>query len=329
MDNVKKIAILTSGGDAPGMNAAIRGIVRTASFFDIAVLGCLDGFQGMYENHFIQLNNKSVANCISHGGTLLHTKRFPEFKQQSVRQHALNNLKENKVDAIIILGGNGSFQAAHFLHTEGDFKVIGIPCTIDNDIVGTNYTIGFDTARNTALDAIDKIRDTVLSLNRHFIVEVMGRSSGFLAVDVGVAGGAELIIIPEYPLSVEQIVTAIKKRPHNKRGSIIVVAEADQPGRSVAISEQIKELADINYHVCILGHTQRGGSPSVRDRKFATIMGAKAVSALRDNQEYCMLAVISNEVVTKDFPDPNNCTRFFNDTELLDLQNIICNYKNN
>ena len=328
MANINKIAVLTSGGDAPGMNAAIRGIVRTAAYFNIAVLGCLDGFQGMYENKFIPLDNKSVANCISHGGTILRSKRFPVFKQSDIRQQAITNLKKHDIDGIIILGGNGSFQAAHLLHKEGRFAVIGIPCTIDNDIVGSCHTIGFDTARNTALDAIDKIRDTVFSLNRHFIIEVMGRSSGFLAVDVGIAGGAELIVIPEYPLSILDIVSKLKENPQDKLGSIIIVAEADQPGRSVEMSKRINNECGIHYHVCILGHTQRGGSPSVRDRKFATIMGAKSVHALRNNEKFKMLAVVNNQVICKEFPDKNNCTRYFDDTNLLEIQDIICNYKN-
>src|SRR3989338_4121726 len=184
---IKKLAILTSGGDAPGMNAAIRAVVRTAAAYDLEVLGFKDGFQGLTNNDFIIMDQKSVANCIQRGGTILRTVRFPEFKDPKVRSKAIAVLKQHKIDALVVLGGDGSFRGAKLLSEETGIKIIGIPCTIDNDIVGTEYTIGFDTARNTALEAIDKIRDTAFSHSRNFLVEVMGRSSRFLAMDVGIA----------------------------------------------------------------------------------------------------------------------------------------------
>lgn len=321
---IKKIVILTSGGDAPGMNAAIRAAVRTALYYDIEVYGAESGYAGLAAKKLIPLDARSVANCIQRGGTILKTQRFLPFHQKPVRDQVREYLAEQKVDALIVVGGNGSFQGAAVLEDEGGPATIGIPCTIDNDINGTDYCIGFDTACNTALQAIDKIRDTAFSLERNFIIEVMGRSSGFIAVDVGVAGGAEIITTPEFPLSDEALVEKIKLQHTKKLASIIVMAEADKPGHSLAIAEKIKQLTGIEYRVCILGHTQRGGTPTVKDRVVASLMGAKAIEALREGHTQKMTAFLGGQVTLAPLPDPKNPTLYFRDKELLRLNQIIC-----
>ena len=279
MQTMEKILILSSGGDAPGMNAAIRAAVRAALHHDVEVYGTLLGYQGLIEKNIFPLTAEFVGNSIQRGGTILQSGRCPAFKEDSVRDECREFLIENDIGGIVILGGDGSFRGASLLAHGSDIKVVGVPCTIDNDIPGTDYAIGFDTARNTALRAIDKIRDTAFSFNRNFLVEVMGRNSGFLAVDVGIAGGAEFILIPESPMDVDKLVERIEHRERRKRASIIVVAEANSPGRSFTIAKKIEELSGIEYKVCVLGHTQRGGSPTVQDRKMGSIMGYMAIEA--------------------------------------------------
>lgn len=324
MPSIKKIAVLTSGGDAPGMNAALRAVVRTALYHGIEVYGAELGFAGLAHHKLISMDSRSVANCIQRGGTILKTKRFLEFHQKSVRDQVRDYLAQQEIDGLVVIGGNGSFRGATILQEEGGPNVIGIPCTIDNDINGTDYCIGFDTACNTALQAIDKIRDTAFSLERNFIIEVMGRSSGFIATYVGIAGGAEIITTPEFPISVENLVTKIKQQLNKKMASIIVVAEADQPGHSFSLAEKIKTLTGIDYRVCILGHTQRGGTPTVKDRFIGSLMGAKAVEALREGQTQKMTAVIAGNVTLAPLPDANHPTRFLHDEELLRINQIIC-----
>jgi 6-phosphofructokinase 1 len=321
---LKRIAILTSGGDAPGMNAAIRGVVRTALAFNIEVMGSLDGYKGLVEDDIIPLTHASVANCIQRGGTILKTSRYPEFKDPKVRARAIANLHKHGIEALVILGGDGSFRGAKILASECDIKTVGIPCTIDNDIRGSAYTIGFDTARNTALQAIDKIRDTAFSHNNNFLVEVMGRSTGFLAMDVGIAGGAEFILVPELNLSVNDLIERISSRTRLKLGSIIVVAEADKPGRSFDIAKQISEKIGINYKVCVLGHTQRGGTPTVRDREIGSLMGYYAVKALLDGEDQKMVAYMHDECILTDFPDPDLGPRTLDDKMLFEINRILC-----
>jgi 6-phosphofructokinase 1 len=226
-----------------------------------------------------------------------------------------------------VLGGDGSFQGASLLsHENRDrLQVIGIPCTIDNDIPGTDYCIGFDTARNTALQAIDKIRDTAFSTDRNFLIEVMGRASGFLAVDVGIAGGAEMMIIPEFPVALETVIDKIQRSQRHKMASIIVVAEAGQPGHTIKMAEEIKAKTGILYTVCILGHTQRGGSPTLLDRKMGALMGARAISAIEEGLSQKMIAAHGNDIVTADFPKHHQSTEYFSDQKLMELNNILCN----
>ncbi len=325
MSDLKKLLVISSGGDAPGMNAAIRGVVRTALNDGIECFGSKLGYQGIIEDNIFKLESRSVANIIQRGGTILKSARFPQFKEPEIRQQAINILNKHGIDCLVVLGGDGSFRGAKLLEQEGGLKVIGIPCTIDNDISGTDYTIGFDTARNTALEAIDRIRDTAFSHNRNFLVEVMGRDTGFLAVDVGIAGGAEFILIPELPIDTPLLIERLRARNSKKMGSIIVVAEGPQPGRSFAIAEDIKTEIDTDYRVCILGHTQRGGTPSLLDRKRASLMGARAVSALQAGETGKMLAIQQGQMVLTEFPDPKSRARRFENTDLISINEILCN----
>ncbi len=324
LSKIKKLLILSSGGDAPGMNAVIRAAVRTALYHNIEVFGTELGYCGLMDQSIFPLSSESVANCIMRGGTILKTGRCLEFHDKSKRDRCREFLSQQNIDAMIVLGGNGSFIGANLLAEEGGPNVIGVPCTIDNDINGTEYCIGFDSARNTALDAIDKIRDTAFSLDRNFIIEIMGRESGFLAIDVGIAGGAEIILIPEFPMTTEQLVTKIKNKRREKLGALIVAAEAGEPNSSVRIAKEIKAFSGIEYKTCILGHTQRGGTPTVLDRKIGSIMGAKAVGALREGQSNHMMAMQHASITIAPFPDPENATRFFDDKTLLQLNEIIC-----
>lgn len=321
---MKKIVVLTSGGDAPGMNAALRSVVRTAIHYGMEVLGSENGFDGLVKEKLIPLNPRSMANIIHSGGTILKTRRSPRFRQPEVRARVREFLTKNKVDGLVVLGGDGSFNGAATLKQEGGPNVIGIPCTIDNDIVNTDYCIGFDTACNTAIEAIDKIRDTALSLDRNFMIEVMGRASGFIAVEVGIAAGAEFILIPEFPKNIDDLSEEIKHQSGKKLTSIIVAAESGQPGHTFELANQIKEKTGIEYKVCVLGHIQRGGTPTVKDRVMGTIMGAKAIHALASGQTNQMMAVKAGDVTCTPFPNPGETTRFYNDVDSLELNRIIC-----
>ena len=324
MSKIKRIAVLTSGGDAPGMNAAIRAVVRTALSNDCEVFSFFDGFKGLVNNNYEQMQSRSVANCIQRGGTILRTSRYPEFREQRVRARAVANLQALDIDALVVLGGDGSFRGAKLLSEEMDIKTIGIPCTIDNDILGTDYTLGFDTARNTGLSAIDKIRDTAFSHSRNFLVEVMGRSSGFLALDVGIGGGAEFILLPEMNMSSEDLVEKIRSRNRLKMGSIIVVSEADDPGRSFQLAKDIQASLNIEYKVAVLGHTQRGGSPTLRDRKIGSFMGYYAVEALLKGESKIMVGYNNGRYMTVPIPDADLEPRRLTDTQVLEVNNILC-----
>lgn len=300
--SLKTIAVYTSGGDAPGMNAAIRAVVRLAIHHGLDVKGIVQGYPGMVAGEFVPLTLSSMANIIQRGGTILKTGRMPEFHQADVRARAVQNLRSSGIDALVCIGGDGSFTASHLLWQEHKFPIIGVPATIDNDIAGTDFTIGFDTAVNIALDAIDRIRDTAASHDRLFIVEVMGRDSGFIAVDVGVAGGAEEIFIPESPVTVDHAIERIRKgMARGKKSSILVAAEGHKPGRAYDLAEAIRKKTGFDAKVCILGHIQRGGSPTAADRILASRMGAEAIEALRRGQCDAMIGVRGGEVVIVPF----------------------------
>jgi 6-phosphofructokinase 1 len=306
------------------MNAAIRAVLRTALSHGLELYSCENGYQGLIDQTISPMTSKDAANCIQRGGTILKTGRCEKFLDPAVRANCLKYLQQIGIDALAVLGGDGSFRGAYLLEKEGGPRTVGIPCTIDNDIIGTEYTLGFDTACNTALQAIDKIRDTAFSLNRHFLVEVMGRAAGFLAVDVGIAGGAEFILIPELPLGVDEVVHHIKNRLRKKMASIVVVAEAERPGRSFQLAEEIKAKSGISYKVCVLGHIQRGGSPTVIDRKTAALMGYHAVACLMRGESGKMIAVQKNELLAVPFPEASLGARRFTDEKLLEINQLIC-----
>lgn len=321
----KKLLVLTSGGDAPGMNAALRSVVRSGIYSGFEVFGCSSGYYGLVDQDIFPLATRNVANIIQRGGTILKTDRCREFRQKEVRRHCIEFLNQQDINYIVVIGGDGSFRGASLLNQEGGLNVIGIPATIDNDVIGTEYTIGFNTAANTALNAIDKVRDTASSHDRHFLIEVMGRSSGFLAVEVGIAGGAELILTPEFPMPIEKVAqTFTDKTKRKKLSKIVIVAEADsQPGRSVRIAQQLRELTQTEFKVCILGHTQRGGSPMVTDRRIASEMGELAVSALNQGESNMMTAIQQGRLQLTEFSPSDNEGRRLESKEILNLSGIL------
>jgi len=294
LKKVNKIAVLTSGGDAPGMNAAIRAVVRTCSYHDVEVLGIYRGFQGMIEDDFVELNARSVRNIINKGGTFLKSARSEGFRTEEGRENAYNNLTKNGVEALVVIGGDGTFTGALSFSQEFGFPVMGIPGTIDNDIYGTTHTIGYDTALNTVVDAIDKIRDTASSHNRMFFVEVMGRDSGFIALNSGIGGGAERIIIPEKNIPAEVLLEDIDRgKRRGKTSNIIVVAEGNTAGKAVfELKEYVEQKRpEYDIRVSVLGHMQRGGTPTCYDRVLATRMGVKAVESLLEGKSQYMVGI--------------------------------------
>jgi 6-phosphofructokinase 1 len=295
---MKRIGILTSGGDAPGMNACIRAAVRAAAAADVEVLGVRRGYNGLIRNEMAMLDRKSVANIIQRGGTILETSRCPEFRTPEGRARAVKVLEETGITGLLLLGGDGTFRGGTLLAKECDVSIVGVPTTIDNDVYGTDYTVGFDTAINTALEAIDRIRDTALSHERLFFVEVMGHHTGFIALESGIAGGAEELIIPEASLSSEELCAKLNEAfTAGKRSSIVVVAEAEHPGYSFQIAQEVKKRVNLESRVCILGHVQRGGSPTARDRVLASSLGAAAVDAFLSGKNGYMVGEINNQII--------------------------------
>lgn len=299
--NIQNIAVLTSGGDSPGMNAAIRAVVRCCAYYKIKCTGIFRGYEGLIEGDFKELNARSVKNLINRGGTFLKSTRSPGFMTKEGRHTAHQNLKDASVDALIVIGGNGTFKGAHVFQQETDFPVIGIPATIDNDIFGTDFTIGYDTALNTVVDALDKIRDTANSHNRIFLVEVMGRDAGDIALNSGIAGGAEEILIPENNIGVDKLLQSLKRsKKSGKTSSIVVVSEGETTGKSTfEIADYLSDkLPDYDIRVTVLGHIQRGGAPSCYDRVLASRLGIKAVETLINNQSNLAVGVQHKELVT-------------------------------
>lgn len=322
---LKKIAVYASGGDAPGMNAAIRSSVRTARVLGLDVVGFVGGYQGMMESNIIDLDLRSVANTIQRGGSILKAGRSPDFVKPEGRKKALSNIQSMGIDAMVCIGGDGSYQGAFTLWDEFKIPIVSIPGTIDNDIYGTERTIGFDTAVNTALDAIDRIRDTAASHDRLFIVEVMGRESGFIAIAAGLAGGAEEIFIPEHPFNIARTLEIIKRGiSRGKMSSILVTAEGQKPGRAYDLAEAIRKNSGMQATVCILGHIQRGGSPTAIDRIVASQMASYAVELLKKGQ--CNLAVgVEGETLnTCDTKDAFSKKKKVNQ-QLIELAKILSN----
>lgn len=299
---IRKIGVFTSGGDAPGMNAAIRAVVRMALSRNIEVVGIMSGYVGMLENQMRVLQTRDMGNIIQRGGTILKTGRSTDFMKPENRKTAADNIRNAGIDALVCIGGDGSFRGAHALWLEQQIPVVGVPGTIDNDIYGTDKTIGFDTAVNTALDAIDRIRDTADSHDRLFIVEVMGRNSGFIASWVGLAGGAEEIFTPDANTTVDKAIDRIRDaQKRGKKSSILITAEGQKPGRAYDLADSIRKKAGWDAKVCILGHQQRGGSPSALDRILASRMGAAAVDTLLKGQCDVMVGVESEKLVLVPF----------------------------
>jgi 6-phosphofructokinase 1 len=293
---MKRIGVFTSGGDAPGMNACVRAVVRAGIYYGLEVIGIGHGYQGMINGEFIPLQARSVSNILQRGGTILKTARSEEFMTKEGRAKAAKNLKEQGIEALVAIGGDGTFRGAVALYEEHGIPSVGIPATIDNDLYGTDYTIGYDTAVNTALESIDKIRDTADAHDRLFYVEVMGRTSGFIAVEAGIGGGAEYIAIPEEQTDYEEIKNVLKGFRKDKTSSIIIVAEGDEEGGAFKIAKKVKELYGFDYRVIVLGHIQRGGSPSARDRILASKLGVAAVEALISGKFNVMVGEVKGEI---------------------------------
>tara|TARA_B100001769_G_scaffold274755_1_gene274025 strand:- start:208 stop:1200 length:993 start_codon:yes stop_codon:yes gene_type:complete len=303
-NSFKKIGLLTSGGDAPGMNAAIRAVVRTCVFHNITPIGISKGYDGLIRGEMQKMNARSVKGIINKGGTILKTARSKDFRNKKGREKAYKSLKDNSIDGLIVIGGDGTFTGGLIFSNEFNFPVIGIPATIDNDIFGTSHTIGFDSATNTVMTAIDKIRDTASSHNRLFFIEVMGRDAGHIALNVGVAGGAEEILIPEEDLGLDRLIQSLKRsQKTGKSSSIVVVAEGDNTGENVfQLKEYVeKHLSDYEARVSVLGHMQRGGPPTCFDRVLASRLGVNAVESMINGKNCSMVGLKDTAVVLTPF----------------------------
>ncbi len=295
--NIKNIGVFTSGGDSPGMNAAIRAVVRTGLYYDLDVTGIYRGYDGMISGDFQLMERKSVANIIQRGGTILKTARSEEFRTVEGRKKAYEQLIKHNVDAIVAIGGDGTFTGANIFYDEYKVPVIGLPGTIDNDLIGTDFTIGYDTAINTVIDAVDKIRDTAESHDRLFIVEVMGRDSGLIALRSGIGTGAEAILIPETKTDIRALINRLEISRKDKSSKIIIVAEGDDAGGAFEIAKVVKDkFPGIDTRVSILGHIQRGGAPSCMDRVLASRLGVAAVESLIAGRNREMIGVVNGQI---------------------------------
>lgn len=320
---MRRIGLLTSGGDAPGMNAAIRAVVRTATHAGLEVMGVRRGYEGLIRGDVLPLGTRGVGNIIHLGGTILETARCPEFKTSEGRAKAIRTVRDARLDAIIIIGGDGTLSGARLLAEEGGIPVLGVPSTIDNDVFGTDYTIGFDTAVNTALGAIDKIRDTARSNERLFFIEVMGRTRGFIALLSGIAAGAEDIIIPEIPEDIGALCRGVEMTfETGKRSAIIIVAEAGEPGSTFRMAREVKEKCGLDSRVCVLGHVQRGGSPTARDRVLASQLGAAAVGALLTGKNRHIVGEVCGEIVQVTLEDIVGKRKEL-DNDLINLMKVL------
>jgi len=295
---MKKIGVLTSGGDSPGMNAAIRATVRTAIYEGVEVVGIQEGFNGLINANFTPLNARAVSNILQRGGTILQSARSKEFRTVEGRQCAYDQLKKSGIEGLVIIGGDGSFTGAHIFDQEHRIPFVGVPGTIDNDLYGTDFTIGYDTALNTITNAVDKIKDTAASHNRIFFVEVMGRDTGYLALSSGIATGAEDILIPEEITDVEELVhNLVSAKKQKKNSSIVIVAEGDDGGGAIEIAKKVNALySDFDTRVTVLGHVQRGGKPTAQDRILASRLGNSAVYALLSEKSGIMVGLKNGEV---------------------------------
>jgi 6-phosphofructokinase 1 len=310
---MKTIGVLTSGGDAPGMNAAVRAVVRTAVYHGLTIYGIQRGYQGCIDDAIRQLSARDVGGIINRGGTMLRTARCKDFYEPEGRAKAAETLKARGIEGLVVIGGDGSYKGAQLLDAEHGVRCIGMPGTIDNDIGGTDYTIGYDTALNVAMEAIDRVRDTAESHDRIFFVEVMGRHSGYLALMSGLAGGAEEILVPETPTDIDDLIISLRKnRDKGKLSAIVAVAEGDDAGHAIDIAKQVEEKSEFkSSRVVVIGHLQRGGSPTAADRILASRLGVRAVEALLEGESGKMAGVSSDNVVLRPLSEAWECrTRF-------------------
>ncbi|HEX7412922.1 MAG TPA: 6-phosphofructokinase [Bacteroidia bacterium] len=323
MNNMKKLALLSSGGDAPGMNACLRAVVRTALYHHIEIIGFKHGYEGLINDEHIQLTHKSVANIIQRGGTILKTSRSARFRTDEGLQKASQNLSKHLIDGLVVIGGDGTFAGAIALAKISKVPIVGCPGTIDNDLIGTDFTIGYDTAINTVVDAVDKIRDTAESHDRVFIVEVMGRDAGLIAMRSGIGAGAEAILLPESTNELEQLISRLKASRADKSSKIIIVAEGDESGGAYKVASTLKEqFPAFDMRVSVLGHIQRGGSPTCMDRVNASIMGYHAVLALRAGKHGEMVGIINKQVVYTPFENAIKHTQTLNPA-MLKMMEIL------
>ncbi|MBO6170139.1 MAG: 6-phosphofructokinase [Bacteroidales bacterium] len=326
MRTINTIGVLTSGGDAPGMNAAIRAVTRTARYHDINVVGIMRGYLGLIEKEFVKFTSSSVSNTIQRGGTILKTARCGEFLTAEGRRKAYDNMKEAGIDALVVIGGNGSLTGAQLFAQEYDIPIIGLPGTIDNDLYGTDYTIGYDSALNTIVQCVDKIRDTANSHDRIFFIEVMGRDAGFLAQNSAIASGAEAAIIPEGDTDVDQLAAFIERgKRKSKNSAIVLVSEAQKNGVGGAMyyADRIRnEYPQFDARVTILGHLQRGGMPSAYDRILASRMGYAAIEALLEGQRNIMIGIKNDEIVYVPFARAVKNNKPI-DAELISVLNVL------
>lgn len=325
MSKIKRIGVFTSGGDAPGMNACIRAVVRTAIYMGVEVTGIRQGYQGMLDNNFWDMSVRDVSNIIHIGGTILKTARCLEFKTEEGTQKAYDNLKAHGIDALVAIGGDGTATGAERLSKNFDIPVICIPGTIDNDLYGSDFTLGYDTATNTVIEAIDKIRDTAASHNRLFFVEVMGRDSGCIALRAGIAGGAEAVLLPERETAINELIDKLSTDVKNKKtSSIVIVAEGDKNGGAYHVAERVKEKFDFyDSKVTILGHLQRGGSPSSFDRVLASRLGFAAVKGLLNGTNRQMVGLRGNSIVMTPLEEALNFSHFKLEEDLLEMVNVL------
>lgn len=324
MGRIRKVAVFTSGGDAPGMNAAIRAVVRSGIFNNLQVAGIYRGFEGMIEGDIEPLTARSVNHILQRGGTVLKSARSKDFQTEAGRARAFEKLKSNGIDAVVAIGGDGTFAGAKQFNAEFDFPFIGIPCTIDNDLIGSDNTIGFDTALNTVIDAVDKIRDTAASHNRLFFVEVMGRDAGFIAAHAGLASGALAVLVPERNMSIDDLVERLREaRRHNKTSSIVIVAEGGKSGNATEIAQKVNEIAPYyETKVTILGHIQRGGPPTCFDRNLASRLGVAAIEKLLKGERDGMVGMVNQKVILTPFAEAT-ADKLVLDPELLRIADIL------
>lgn len=321
---MKRIAVITSGGDSPGMNAGIRAVVRTAIYHGLEVFGIQRGYAGMMGGSIFAMGARSVSGIIDRGGTMLHTARCKPFMEAEGRAQAAEQLKKHGIEGLVVIGGDGSYRGAKKLNEEQGVPCIGMPGTIDNDIGGTDFTIGFDTAMNTAMEAIDRLRDTGASHDRLFFVEVMGRHSGYIAMLTGIAGGAEEILVPEQPTDIEALVETLRKGSRTGKGSmIVVVAEGDDAGNAIEIAKQVEEMSEYRgARVTVIGHLQRGGSPTAFDRVLASRMGVHAVESLMADERGKMVGISQHHMVLRPLSEAWECRTQF-DPKLLRVAHIL------